>query len=549
MTLEGCVPRKREDAEKYNGLRWWAGLTFGDLLDKAADIYPDKEALVGDQHRFTYSQVRERVNRLGISMMGLGIQPLDRAMMQLPNWYEFVFAYFALQKIGVIPILVVSRYREYELNHLCRLTGASSWVLPEKYRGVDYLHIIKSVLKENPQTKHVILARAEKVESCLSLEKLIEDVEITEEGLQQLSLRRPDPMEVAHMGPTGGTTGLPKVVPRTHNDYLCRVEYAARSWELTSDDTMLIVAPVTHDLTFSIGLCSTIFTFGKTVMLDATDAESICQTIERERVTAVAWTPTLAHRVAHFEGLVDHDLHSLKKMYCGGGMSSADLIKTVSEKLCCHVLNGYGGTEGMSTLPRLHYDLERKCLTVGRPTCPYDTYRVVSPEGRDLPPNNPGELVVKGPGMFTGYYRMPQENMQVFDKDGFFRTGDQAMIDDSGDIIITGRIKDIIVRGGENISPVEIENLIITHPDVVAVAVIGMPDPVMGERACAYIQPRPGSDISLDKILSFLKDKGASVLQFPERIEVIDAMPVTGAKGLIDKKALLEDIKRKIATV
>lgn len=230
-------------------------------------------------------------------------------------------------------------------------------------------------------------------------------------------------------------------------------------------------------------------------------------------------------------------------------MSSADLIKTVSEKLCCHVLNGYGGTEGMSTLPRLHYDLERKCLTVGRPTCPYDTYRVVSPEGRDLPPNNPGELVVKGPGMFTGYYRMPQENMQVFDKDGFFRTGDQAMIDDSGDIIITGRIKDIIVRGGENISPVEIENLIITHPDVVAVAVIGMPDPVMGERACAYIQPRPGSDISLDKILSFLKDKGASVLQFPERIEVIDAMPVTGAKGLIDKKALLEDIKRKIATV
>ena len=356
-------------------------------------------------------------------------------------------------------------------------------------------------------------------------------------------------MEGAHMGPTGGTTGLPKVVPRTHNDYLCRVEHLARCWELGSDDTVLLVAPLTHDLTFSVGVCSAVLKFGKMVMLDATDAESICRIIEKEKITAIPWTPTLAHRVVHYERLKDFDLGSLNKMYCGGGMISPELVRTLSERLECQVLNGYGGTEGMSALPRMHYDLDRKCLTVGRPTCPYDVYRIVDKEGRELPVNVPGELTLKGPGVFTGYYKMPAENAKFFDKEGFFRTGDQAMVDDAGDIVLTGRIKDIIVRGGENISPVEIENLIMAHPDVEAVAVIGMPDPIMGEKACAYIQPRQGKQIGLEEINAFLKARGASVLQYPERVELVNSLPVVGAKGLIDKKALREDIKRKIGPV
>jgi 2,3-dihydroxybenzoate-AMP ligase/mycobactin salicyl-AMP ligase len=545
MQLEGCVPYKEEDAEKYNHLRWWAGRTFGDLLDRAADIYPDKKALVDQDMRYTYAQVRNRVDRLAVSLMDLNIKPLDRAMVQLPNWSEFVIAYFALEKIGAIPILLNPRYREYEINYIARLTAASSWILPQKYRRIDFHPVTKAVLKDNPQMKSVILVRGKESEGTLNLEILIQEGTISDRNMERLARRRPDPMEVAHMGPTGGTTGLPKVVPRTHNDYLCRVEYAARAWELTSDDTLLIVAPVTHDLSFSQGLCSIIYTFGKAVMLDATDAESICRTIEEEEITAIAWVPTLASRVSRYERLKDFNLGSLKKMYCGGGICSPDLVREVSERLDCHVLNGYGGTEGMSTLPRMHYTLDRKCLTVGRPTCPYDTYRILDPEGRECPPNKPGELTVKGPGAFTGYYKAPEENRQVFDKEGYFRTGDQAMVDDAGDIVLTGRIKDIIVRGGENISPVEIENLLMTHPDVMAVAIVGMPDPVMGERACAYIQARGGKEIGLEEINAYLKNRGASVLQCPERVESVDAMPLTGAKGLINKKALREDIKKK----
>lgn len=546
MFLEGFAPYKKEDAEKYNRLRWWAGLTFGDILDKAADIYPDKEALVDGKTRLTYSQVREKANRLAISLMELGIKPQDRILVQVPNWNEFVYAYFALQKIGAIPILLIDRYRQYEINHLFSLTGATSWIVAEKYGKINYLPIIEDILRDNPQTEHIILIRAESQKYLLSLEELIENAKLTDENLTRLAERRPDPMQVAHMGPTGGTTGLPKVVPRTHNDYLCRVEYVARAWELNSNDTLLITAPVGHDLPFSIGLCSTIFTFGKIVMLGSTNPEDICKTIGKEKVTAIAWVPTLAHRLVNFEGLKDYDISSLQKMYCGGGVSPMELVRDVNEKLGCIYINAYGATEGMNVQTRMDYNTEIVHRTVGKPTCPYDTYKIVDENGRELPPNTPGELVVKGPGIFTGYFNAPEENKKAFDSHGFFRTGDLAMIDDSGNIILTGRIREMIKRGGESISAVEIENLIVTHPDVASVAVIGMPDPEMGERVCAYIQPKTGAKLSFGKIISFLKDRGASVLQLPERIEFIDSLPLTKARKL-DKTSLEEDIKKKLA--
>ena len=545
MLLKGFTPYKKEDAERYNRLRWWAGLTFGDILDKAADIYPDKEAFVDGKSRLTYSHAREKANRLAISLMELGIRARDRVLLQLPNWNEFIYSYFALQKIGAIPVLLIARYRQYEIGHLCHLTDAPAWIVPETYGKIDYLPIIDDVLKDNPQTKHVILVRGKSHKCLLSLEKLIEDAGLTEENLIKLANRRPDPMQVAHMGPTGGTTGLPKAVPRTHNDYLCRAEYVARGWELTSNDTLLAVAPVGHDLTSSIGVIPTIFTFGKVVMLDSTEPEDICRAIQKERITALAWTPALAHRLVNFEGLKDYDMSSLQKMYCGGGASTLEVIRDVNEKLGCIYINAYGATEGMNVQTRLNYAIEMVPRTVGKPTCPYDTYKVVDESGRELPPNTPGELVVKGPGVFTGYYNAPEENKNVFDKEGFFRTGDLAMFDDSGNIILTGRIREVIKRGGESISTVEIERLIVTHPDVAAVAVIGMPDPVMGERACAYIQPKPGAKVSFEGVISFLKSKGASVLQLPERIEFIDSLPLTKAKKL-DKRALEKDIRKKL---
>jgi 2,3-dihydroxybenzoate-AMP ligase/mycobactin salicyl-AMP ligase len=543
--LEGFVPYKKKDAAKYNKLRWWLGLTLGDLLDKAADVYPDKEAFVDRESRLTFGQAREKTNRLAVGLMELGIAPRDRVLVQFPNWNEFIFAYFAVQKIGAIAVLLIDRYRQYEIGHLIRLTGATSWIVAEKFKKTDYLPIVEDVLKEHPELKNVILARSEGRSRFLSMEKLIHDAKLGTANIKRLARRRPDPMEVAHMGPTGGTTGLPKVVPRTHDSLVCTMEYAAYAWEVNIHDVCLLAGPVGHDLAFTKGLCSSLFTLGKTVFLDSTDMKDVCETIEKEKVTTIVWTPTLAKRLLDFEGLKNYDLSSLRGMHCGGSPSTPEVVKGVREDLHSNFYNGYGGTEGPTTLTRANDSLEMILHTVGKPTCPYDTYKVVSPDGKELPPNTPGELMIKGPGVFTGYYKAPEENAKVFNEEGFFRTGDLARIDEKGIVTLTGRIKEIIKRGGESISATEIEILISSHPDVAIVAVIPMSDPVFGERVCAYIQPKPGASLSFEKIIAYLKEKKASVLQLPERIEFIETMPFTKAEK-VDKKLLREDIERKL---
>jgi len=543
--LNGAVPYKKEDIAKYEQMRWWPGLTFGDLIDRAADIYPDKEGFVDRTNRVTFSQAREKINKLAIAMMELGIKPLDRVLVQLPNWIEFVYTYFALQKIGAIGVLLIDRYRQHEISHLIKSTGATVWVVPELHRKVDYLPIIEDVVRENPQLEHIILARGTKKTSYQTIEDLINDTELTEDALRLLSDMRPDPNQVAHMGPTGGTTGIPKVVPRTHNSLICGFEYVARAWELTSNDICLLVGPIGHDLTFTKGLCPTLLTYGKSIFLDSTGHEEICKTIEVEKVTAVPWVPTLAKRMLTSGGLENYDFSSFKKMQCGGGASTPEIITEIRDKLGCLYTNAYGGTEGHTTMTRSNDDLDTILNTVGMPTCPYDVYKVIDPLGKELPPNTSGELIIKGPGVFTGYYNNPEENEGVFTEDGFFKTGDVAKINEQGYITLTGRMKEMINRGGESISAVEIEKLISIHPDVAMVAVIPVPDPLMGERVCAYIQPKADSELSFEEIISFLKGKKASVLQLPERIEFIDAMPFTKAEK-IDKTFLKEDIKKRL---
>ena len=545
--LEGFVPYAEEDAEKYNRLRWWPGLTLGDLLDKAADVYPDKEAFVDRTSRLSFSQIREKADRLAIGLMDMGIQPMDRVLLQLPNWNEFVYTYFALQKIGAVVVLRIDRYRQYEVNHLARLTGAKAWLVPEKFKKTDYVPVIHDVLKENPQLQHVVLTRGEEHKGFSNLERLIDEAGLTQENMDRLAERRPDPMQAAHMGPTGGTTGLPKVVPRTHNSHICSSEYATRAWDYGNDDVCLLAGPMGHDLTFTKGFLGGVFTFAKLIILDSIDMGDVCRTIEQEKVTAIVWVPTLASRLLHYDKLDDYDLRSLKKMHCGGGASLPDLIKKFKNKIGGTYYNAYGGTEGQTSITRTHDPIETAFYTVGKPTCPYDAYKAVDPDGNALPPNTSGELLIKGPGVFTGYYKSPEENEKVFDKDGFFRTGDVARIDEQGYITLTGRVKEMINRGGESISATEIEKLIMKPPDVVNVAVVPMPDPEMGERVCAYIQARPEAELTFDHIITFLKEKKASVLQLPERIEFIKDMPYTKAEK-IDKSALKEDIGEKVKT-
>ncbi len=544
--LKGFTPYNDEDVDEYIRQGSWSDVTFGDVLDQAADKYPHQLAIIDKTHRFTYAQLRDLANKVAIALMDMPLAPTDRVLLQLPNWHEFAIAYFGIQKAGAIETLLIDRYRPYEIGHLIRLSGATTWIVPEKYHKTDYLPIIREVLAENSSLKNVILVRGSSDSPYLNLENIMDAAQLTDDNLARLARRRPDPMQVSHMGPTGGTTGLPKIVPRTHNDLICGSIYAARAWDMGIEDRCLIAGPVGHDLCFSKGFLASMLTCGTAVLLDSINFDHICATIQKEKVTTIVWVPTLARRLVDFERLDRYDLSSLQRMHCGGGASHPDMIRDVIEKLGCRYHNGYGATEGMTALTRSNDSLETILNSVGKPTCPHDTYRVVDFKGEPVPVDTPGELQIKGPGVFTGYYNNPEENQKVFTPDGSFKTGDMAKIDSDGTIRLTGRVKDMINRGGESISAAEIENLIIAHPQVQFVGVVPMPDKDLGERVCAYVQTLPGTDLDFEAIITFLNSRKVSVLQLPERIEFVKEIPTTKA-GKLDKQALKKDIAVKIS--
>ncbi len=545
MPIEGFEPYRPEDVERYVAHRWWLGLTWGDMFDKATDLYPQKVGLVDDTTRLTYRQLREKVDKLAVSLIELGIHKRDFVLVQLPNWHEFIIAFYALQKAGAIVVLLIARHGLSEINYLCSLTEPVAWIGPDRYKNTDYMQLIKGVRESNRSLKHVLSVRAAANEGAIPLESLIDRGPLSAAHLEALAARRPDPMEVSIILPTGGTTGLPKAVPRTHNDYIASVEYHTKAWEMTSDDVVLTAAPVGHAQAIHNGVGGAFFNYATYVLTDSTDPEDICKVIDREKVTAFPTVPALIQRIVSLPNLKDYNLASLKKLYGGGAPSTPELVRSIYEKLGCTFTNALGSSEGPASMTRSGADLDTICDTVGLKDCPYAQVKIIDLYGQEVPPNKEGELITKGPNIFSGYFKSPEENREVFTRDGFFRTGDLAKMDESGTLTITGRIKETILRGGETLSAIGIERLISSHPSVAEVAVIGMPDKVLGERICAYIRLKAGLTLSFDGLVAYLRGIGASVLQLPERVEFIETIPLTNI-GKTDKKALKEDIKKKL---
>jgi 2,3-dihydroxybenzoate-AMP ligase len=545
MAIEGFTEYTKRDREKYNKMRWWLGMTWGDMFDKATDLYPDKVGLVDDAGRWTYAELRNKIDRLAIGLINVGIRPRDWVLLQFPNWHEYILAFFAMQKIGALTVLLIPRHNQSEVNHLCALTKPVAWILPGQYGKISYQPIIDDVLKENRQLKHIIQVRTEKNNRYPTLVEIIEKTELTTENLRMLEERRPDPDEVSHIMPTGGTTGLPKASVRTHNSYITNVEYHSRAWEISSNDTILVPTPVGHSMAMHWGIGAAFFNYAKLVLVDSTKPEDICAWVQKEKVTAIPSVPALITRILNMEGLEKYDLASLKKISVGGAPSTPDLVRAVYDKLKCIFINGFGSSEGTNMCTRPGDDMDTICNSVGRPACPYDSIKIIDDAGNEVLTGVEGELVSKGPGVFTGYFRSQEENSRIFTSDGYFKTGDKARKDRFGNITITGRIKDIINRGGEKISALEIENRMSEHPAIQGVAVVGMPDPVLGERICAYVTLIPGAKISGEAIIAFLKDNGASVQQLPEKVIFLEELPTTKV-GKIDKNALREDIRKRL---
>ncbi len=545
MVFEGFVPYNPEAATLYEKRRWWLGITLGDMFDKTCDLYPEREALVGSGIRYTWSQLRRRVDTMAYNLLQRGFKPGDTVLLQLPNRPEFVISYFALQKAGLVMVLLTVNHTAREIAHLANLTQPKGWILPDRYREIDFLPLVKQVKEENPMLKKVVLLGEELHAGCLRFDDLMETRDDAEQVRSVLEQARPAPEDVCQILPSGGTTGLPKGAPRTHNDYICNIEYKSRAWDLNVTDTCLVAATVGHNLALLICVTGSVFQGAKMVMLDSSYQHDFCRIVQDEKITCTGLVPTLISRVVKFENLADYDLSSLKKIYVGAANSPPELVLTVEEKIRARYINAFGMVEGPLSQSRPEDPVEVRQGTIGRPCCPYDEFVILDEDGNQTPTGIEGELSAKGPGVFTGYLKNPEANKKEFTPDGYFRTGDLATIDENGNIRITGRIKDIIIRGGENIAARDVEDLISSHSNVEYVAVVGMPDPELGEQICAYVKPAQAAKLSHEDILHHLKALEAAKILYPERTIFVSEIPLTAA-GKADKKILKKDIEEKL---
>ncbi len=537
--LEGYVPFPEELAARYRRQGYWEPKTFGERLDEWAERYGERIALVAGDERLGYAELRSRAMRLAAGLAALGLRRHDRVLVQLPNCSEFVILSLALFKLGALPIMALPAHREAEILRLAQFSDAGAYCAPAAWRGFDYAAMIRSIAPKAPALKHIVLAGAAPA-GAVAFEELLR-------GEEALLPEGPQPQDVLLFMLSGGTTGLPKLIPHTHEDYACVMNHAAAHSGLAEDSVFLAVLPVSHNFTFGTpGVMGALSRGARVVLSPTPSPESAFPLIERERVTNTSCTPAVAIQWLDSPLRAKHDLSSLRVMQVGGARLPAEVARRIEPELGATVQQIYGMAEGLNNITRLDDPEEVRFNTQGRPVCPADEVRVVGWDGKPAAPGEPGELVTRGPYTVRGYWRAPEQSAQAFTADGFYRTGDVVSVTPSGNFRVEGRIKDLINRGGEKISAEEIESLILGHPAVQNAVAVAMPCRVMGERVCAYVIARPGASLTLEELRAFLAGAGIAAFKLPERLELVEGFPLT-AVGKVSKKALRDDIAAKLA--
>jgi non-ribosomal peptide synthetase component E (peptide arylation enzyme) len=541
--LQGVRPYPQELFESHCSV--WLGITVIDAFDRTCDILPEKVAVVYGETRLTFAQLREKVQKAALVFLDLGLGKEGPVLLHIPNSVEAIYVYLALDMIGAVPVLCLPRHGQRELERFGALTESTTWIGQSRYGKIEYLPMVKAVRENCPSLRNIVVVGDEAPTGTLSLSKLTEGIQLGPRTDEHLSKSRPTPQDVLHLAPTGGTTGLPKLVPRTHNAHLCKAYYWARAQERGPKEVDLVVAPINHDAPQLSHLAFMALFGGTLVFCPLPRPRDILEYLEREKITFSFMVPTLLTDLANEPGVEEFDFSPNLKLGYGGAYASPDLIQTICRRFGCDFYSIYGMTGGAGTITRSTDSPELIANTVGKGMCPYDEYKLVDDHGNEMPSGKEGEVAFRGPSMSSGYYKSEEEDKLVFTQDGFFRTGDMGRFDPLGNLIITGRKKDIIRRGGETIIPFEIEQMISEHPKVSQTVVVGMPDARLGERICAYIQPIRGEKLSFEDLVSYLKEKGASKMLLPERIELLEELPLTPMQK-VDKKALREDITRKL---
>ena len=523
------------------------GWLITDRLFGIAKRDADRELIVDPVFgRFTYAEIAAQVEHVAHGLREHGFGPGDVVILQLPNWTPFLVFHLALSAIGAVTGNIPFVYREREVGEIFRLTRAKGLVVPGTYRGFGFGAMAAALGRE-----HASLERIFVVGDGVTMQgpKVVpyESLLLSTLGGESLDSLKPNLDDVTALGFTSGTTGNLKGAVFDSNVLAAVNRGFIERYSLDADDRIFACSPLGHAVGFTHALRMTLAIGGSLVLLEHWDADRALPAIHRERCTYMAAaTPFLMDMVYHPELARYERLPSLRLFLCGGASVPEKLMHDARRNLP-HTFTTplWGMTEcgGVTTCP-FDAPAEKLFATDGLP-CTSMELKVTDAQGAPLPPGSDGELMTRGPMVARGYIAQPELTEEYFLADGFFRTGDQARMDEDGYIKITGRIKDLIIRGGVNISPVEIENVLFSHPKVANAAVVGMPDPRLGERACAFVVLAKGDSLTLEEVQKWMAEAGVAKPKWPERVETIDALPMT-ASGKIQKFRLRDRIAARL---
>ncbi|AKF08724.1 (2,3-dihydroxybenzoyl)adenylate synthase [Sandaracinus amylolyticus] len=524
--LEGCVPWPHDVAERYRRAGHWRGDPLDSIVREGARRHGERVAVVCGARRATYAELDARVDAVASAMIELGIRPLDRVVVQLPNVLELIETLFALWRLGAIPVMALSGHRRAEIAHFCEHTRAVAYVCADVVAGFDHRALAREVKAGTPTLRHVIVVGdAQELVPFASLD-----------GAPR-TLPAVDARQVALLQLSGGSTGTPKLIPRTHDDYLYSVRASVPICGLDARSVYLVALPGAHNFPLSSpGVLGALVAGARVVMSREAHPDAAFPLLSREGVTITALVPPLAR--AWLAAMRARGLRfpSLEVLQVGGAKLGVELARDLIEGLGCRLQQVFGMAEGLVCYTRLDDPLERVITTQGRPISEDDEVRIVDDEDRDVPEGEVGHLLARGPYTIRGYYRVPEHDAIAFTRDGFYRTGDRVRRMPDGSLVVEGRAKEQINRGGEKIAPAELEQHLVAHPDVREAAVLGMHDAIVGERICAIVVgDRP---ITRAALMAHLRARGVATFKLPDRVELVsDALPRTSV-GKIDKAAL-----------
>lgn len=524
----------------------WSNVTLHGVFDETVASMPDAPALIDEAGIETLAQFKAHTDALAAGLLGLGVRQGDLVSVQLPNWREFAYMQVALSRIGAVIHPVHTVYRELEMRQLFQFCASDVVIVPEEIKGFRFADAVRAMRGDLPALRHLVVARGTSQEGETTIEALIAEGAGHLERLEGITV---DPDDVFYVNFTSGTEGDAKGFMHSHNTLISFMNMMVALMGLRGSDTVnLTCSPMTH----SFGHFITYYTeLGgvPTVLMDRYNPEKVLQFVESRKVTAISGTP------AHLMGVLTHpdfgsyDTSSVRQVMSGGAQSAPELLRRLETAWGVKTSNAYGLGENIIHSQTMQTDPpDKQRETVGRPL-PGREVKIVNPEDRSVEraTGEVGEIAFRGPTLCVGYYQQPELTAASRDAEGWFYTGDLGAVDEDGYLSFKGRQKELINRGGTKIFPKEIEDLLAEMPEVEQVAVIGMPDERMGERVCAYVVPSAGAVLTLPDVASHLERRQAMKGKIPEKLVLVDAMPMTPT-GKILKRELVVDITKRLAS-